>query len=83
VRAALREYADVFGRTERYTIYDQGDMCHVLDRLLSAPPAGVQRSLCDLGQPGIAEVLFELSRAKNMLLCPTATSAALLIPARR
>ena len=60
----------MFGRTERYTIYDQGDMRHVLDRLLSAPPAGVQRALCDHGQPGIAEVLFELSRAKNLLLSP-------------
>ena len=66
----LREYAHVFGRTERYTIYDQGDMRHVLDRLLSAPPAGVRRAVEDHGQPGIAEVLFELSRAKNLLLSP-------------
>ena len=31
----LRENATVFGRTERYTIYDQGDMRRVVDWLLS------------------------------------------------
>src|SRR5437764_11629169 len=31
----LREHAGVFGRTERYTIYDQADMRRVIDWLLS------------------------------------------------
>jgi DNA helicase-2/ATP-dependent DNA helicase PcrA len=31
----LREHAHVFGRTEQYTIYDQGDMRRVLEFLLS------------------------------------------------
>ena len=31
----LREHASVFGRTERYTIYDQADMRRVVDWLLS------------------------------------------------
>src|SRR5207302_1634846 len=66
----LREHAHVFGRSARYTIYDQGDMRHVLDRLLSRPAPGLQRALCDHGQPGIAELLVELSRAKNLLLSP-------------
>jgi DNA helicase-2/ATP-dependent DNA helicase PcrA len=66
----LRAHAGVFGRTERYTIYDQGDMRHVLERLLSAPAPGVRAALCDHGRPGIAELVFELSRAKNLLLTP-------------
>ena len=44
----LREHASVFGRTERYTIYDQGDMRRVVDWLLSdaergRDPAGAAR----------------------------------------
>ncbi|MGN6171306.1 MAG: ATP-dependent helicase [Solirubrobacteraceae bacterium] len=66
----LREHAHVFGRSERYTIYDQGDTRHVLDRLLSSPAVGLQRALCDHGLPEIPELLFEVSRAKNLLLTP-------------
>ena len=44
----LREHASVFGRTERYTIYDQADMRRVIDWLLSdaergRDPAGARR----------------------------------------
>ena len=67
----LREHASVFGRTERYTIYDQGDMRRVVDGLLSDAERGqVQRPLQDCGQPASAEVLAEISRAKNLLLTP-------------
>ena len=69
----LREHAGVFGRTERYTIYDQGDMRRVIDWLLSDAERGdIQRALADYGQPASAEVLAEISRAKNALLSPDA-----------
>ncbi len=65
----LREHASVFGRTERYTIYDQADMRRVIDWLLSdAERVEVQRALADYGQPASTEVLAEISRAKNSLL---------------
>jgi DNA helicase-2/ATP-dependent DNA helicase PcrA len=69
----LREHAGVFGRTERYTIYDQADVRRVVDRLLSDAERGeIQRALGDYGQPASAEVLAEISRAKNALLSPDA-----------
>jgi DNA helicase-2/ATP-dependent DNA helicase PcrA len=69
----LREHAGVFGRTERYTIYDQADVRRVVDRLLSDAERGeIQRALADYGQPASAEVLAEISRAKNALLSPDA-----------
>jgi DNA helicase-2/ATP-dependent DNA helicase PcrA len=69
----LREHASEFGRTERYTIYDQGDMRRVIDWLLSDAERGdIQRALADYGQPASAEVLAEISRAKNALLSPDA-----------
>jgi DNA helicase-2/ATP-dependent DNA helicase PcrA len=65
----LREHASVFGRTERYTIYDQADMRRVIDWLLSDTDRGqIQRALADHGQPASVEVLGEISRAKNLLL---------------
>ena len=67
----LREHAAVFGRTERYTIYDQADMRRVIDWLLSDAERGeIQRALADYGQPASAEVLAEISRAKNALITP-------------
>ena len=67
----LREHAGVFGRTERYTIYDQADMRRVVDWLLSDAERGdIQQALADYGQPASAEVLAEISRAKNALLSP-------------
>ncbi|MGZ4224406.1 MAG: ATP-dependent helicase [Solirubrobacteraceae bacterium] len=69
----LREHAGVFGRTERYTIYDQADMRRVVDWLLSDAERGeIQRALADYGQPASAEVLAEISRAKNALMTPDA-----------
>jgi DNA helicase-2/ATP-dependent DNA helicase PcrA len=67
----LREHAGVFGRTERYTIYDQADMRRVIDWLLSDADRGqIQRARADYGQPASHEVLAEISRAKNRLLMP-------------
>ncbi len=62
----LREHGSLFGQTERYTIYDQGDMRHVVESLLSdTNRSDIQRTLADYGQP--AEMLAEVSRAKNLL----------------
>src|SRR6476646_4826307 len=67
----LREHASVFGRTDRYTIYDQADMRRVIDWLLSDAERGqIQRAVADHGQPASTEVLAEISRAKNLLLSP-------------
>src|SRR5579871_2657230 len=67
----LREHASVFGRSERYTIYDQGDMRRVVDWLLSDADRGqIQRAVRECGQPASVEVLAEISRAKNRLLTP-------------
>jgi DNA helicase-2/ATP-dependent DNA helicase PcrA len=67
----LREHASVFGRTERYTIYDQADMRRVVDWLLSDAERGeIQQALADYGQPASSEVLAEISRAKNTLMTP-------------
>jgi DNA helicase-2/ATP-dependent DNA helicase PcrA len=69
----LREHGSVFGRSERYTIYDQADMRRVVDWLLSDAKRGeIQRALTDYGQPASAEVLAEISRAKNALMAPDA-----------
>ena len=79
----LREHAGVFGRTERYTIYDQGDMRRVVDWLLSDADRGqIQRALQDCGQPASAEVLAEISRAKNLLLAPESYERSAANPAR-
>src|SRR5947209_11984654 len=47
----LREHAHVFGRTQHYTIYDQGDTRRVLDWILSDKERGViQEALATGGQ---------------------------------
>ena len=67
----LREHAVVFGRTENYTVYDQTDVRRVLEWLLSDQQRGqIQQALADYGQPAAAEVLAEISLAKNRLLTP-------------
>jgi DNA helicase-2/ATP-dependent DNA helicase PcrA len=68
----LRKHAHVFGRTEQYTIYDQGDMRRVIDWILSDKDhAGVQRALSQCGQPASADVQAAISTAKNQLLDPS------------
>ncbi len=67
----LREHAGVFGRTADYTVYDQTDMRRVFEWLLSDQQRGqIQQALADYGQPAAAEVLAEISLAKNRLLSP-------------
>ena len=67
----LREHASVFGRTENYTVYDQTDVRRVIEWLLSDQQRGqIQQALADYGQPAAAEVLAEISLAKNRLLSP-------------
>ena len=67
----LREHAGVFGRTENYTVYDQADVRRVIEWLLSDQQRGrIQQALADYGQPAAAEVLAEISLAKNRLLSP-------------
>src|SRR5437764_3630098 len=61
----LREHAHIFGRTERYTIYDQGDMRRVIDWILADQErTEVRRALRDCGQPSFGEVQSALSLAK-------------------
>ena len=67
----LREHAGVVGRTDTYTVYDQTDVRRVIEWLLSDQQRGqIQQALADYGQPASAEVLSEISLAKNRLLSP-------------
>src|ERR1700729_4285849 len=67
----LREHAGVFGRTDAYTVYDQADVRRVIEWLLSDQQRGqIQQALADHGRPAAAEVLAEISLAKNRLLSP-------------
>jgi DNA helicase-2/ATP-dependent DNA helicase PcrA len=78
----LREHATAFGRTARYTIYDQADMRRVVDWLLSDAQRGqIRQALADGGQPASAEVLAEISRAKNLLLTPDSYERSVSYPA--
>ena len=73
----LREHAGVFGRTESYTVYDQADVRRVIEWLLSDEQRGqIQQALADYGQPAAAEVLAEISLAKNRLLSPNSYEQA-------
>jgi len=67
----LREHAAVFARTEHYTVYDAADVRNVIEWLLSDSQRGtIQAALADYGQPASADVLAEISLAKNRLLSP-------------
>jgi DNA helicase-2/ATP-dependent DNA helicase PcrA len=78
----LREHAEMFGRTENYTIYDQADVRRVVDWLLSDHERGqVQQALADNAQPASAELLAEISKAKNRLLSPETYERAAAHPA--
>ena len=78
----LRKHAHVFGRTEQYTIYDQGDMRRVIDWILSDKEhAGVQRALSQCGQPASAEVQAAISTAKNQLVDPSTFESSSRDPA--
>ena len=78
----LRENAALFGRTEDYTIYDQADMRHVIEWVLSDSQRGaIQAALADHGQPASNDVLAEISLAKNRLLSPVAYERSARHPA--
>ena len=78
----LREDAEMFGRNEHYTIYDQTDMRHVVEWLLSdSRRAAIQAARGGYGQPPSNEVLAEISLAKNRLLSPAAYERSALHPA--
>src|SRR3954468_5475307 len=67
----LREHAELFGRTDAYTVYDQADCRRVIEWLLSDAQRGaIQAALAESGQPASAELLAEISLAKNRLLSP-------------
>jgi DNA helicase-2/ATP-dependent DNA helicase PcrA len=67
----LREHATVFGRTEHYTVYDPADVRNVIEWLLSDSQRGaIHAALANYGQPASADVLSEISLAKNRLLTP-------------
>src|SRR3954468_6836660 len=69
----LREHAELFGRSDAYTVYDPADVRRVIEWLLSdAQRASIQAALADCGQPASAEVLTEISLAKTRLLGPDA-----------
>src|SRR3954452_11429297 len=69
----LREHAELFGRTDAYTVYDQADVRKVIEWLVSDAQRGaIQAALSDSGQPASAELLAEISLAKNRLLSPDA-----------
>src|SRR4051812_8467225 len=74
----LREHADAFGRTEGYTIYDQADLRHVIERLLSdGRRVEIAQALGRCGRPSAAELERRISEAKNRLLTPAAFEAPL------
>jgi DNA helicase-2/ATP-dependent DNA helicase PcrA len=67
----LREHARLFGRTDRYTIYDQGDMRRVIDATLAdGDGPAVRKAIAHCGQPPSSQVQAEISLAKNRLLDP-------------
>src|SRR3954447_4560843 len=53
----LREHATLFGRTDAYTIYDQGDVRRVIEALLADHRhAAIQAAVCACGHPSAAEL---------------------------
>jgi superfamily I DNA/RNA helicase len=57
----LREHAQLFGRTERYTIYDQGDMRRTSRPKSSSSPQRTQRSVghARVASPIRTTILFD------------------------
>ena len=85
----LREHAHLFGRTEQYTIYDQGDMRKVIDWILSdRERPSVQQAIATCAQPGSGEVQTAISlgeepaaRSRRIPLLRSSNPAAPLIAA--
>jgi DNA helicase-2/ATP-dependent DNA helicase PcrA len=69
----LREHATAFGRTDSYTIYDQADVRHVIEHVLTDARSGeITQALERCGRPSAAELEHQISVAKNRLLSPDA-----------
>ncbi len=78
----LREHASLFGRTEQYTIYDQGDVRRVVDSVLADHDRTEMReALSECGQPSSGEVQSSISLAKSRLLDPASYLAGSEDPA--
>ncbi len=64
----LRQHAHLFGRSDKYTIYDQGDIRRVIEQLIVDPGRPLLRqALKAYGQPSTGEIQAMLSRAKSSL----------------
>ncbi|MGH2895958.1 MAG: UvrD-helicase domain-containing protein [Solirubrobacteraceae bacterium] len=67
----VRDHCQVFGRGPNWTIYTEVELRKVVDWVLSDQRRiAIQRGVNDFGQPPSAEVLREISLAKNRLLTP-------------
>ena len=69
----LRAHAATFGRTDAYTIYDEGDQSKALAALINTAPQenpDLAALLADFGEPPSGDVLGEISTAKNKLWTP-------------
>ena len=67
----LREHAHLFGRTDRYTIYDQGDVRRVIEQLAADRGRPLLRqALKAYGQPSAVKLQAMLSLAKSGLCNP-------------
>ena len=72
----LREHAGLYGRSEAYTIYDQGDVRRVIEALLiDHRQTDIQQALERCGQPPAAELETEIALAKSRLLSPCSYAA--------
>src|SRR3954452_15608818 len=78
----LREHATLFGRTEAYTIYDQGDLRHAIEQLLGDQrQTAIQAALARCGQPPAAELETKIALGKSRLLTPAGYAARSRYPA--
>ena len=78
----LREHAELYGRTDAYTIYDQGDLRRVIEALLvDHRQREIQEAIARCGQPPAAELESVLALAKSRLLTPESYAARSRYPA--
>src|SRR3954452_11595901 len=62
----LREHASVFARSAQFTIYDQADVRHVIERLLADPTQAEVRAAIDRGgRAAAAELERAIATAKS------------------
>ena len=79
----LREHAGVFGRTDSYTIYDQADLRHVIEHVLSDGRRGeITQALERCGRPSAAELEHQISAGQEPAAEPRDASRARSRPRR-